>query len=643
MPALEYLFKPIVINKTTMKNRLVMPPMVTNLASADGSVTPSLRRHYVTRAKGGVGLIIVEATFIRPDGRGFVNGLGIHSDAMIPGLARLTEEVHVAGAKIAVQLIHAGRQTNAALAGTQPVGASPMACAQMRETPHELSREEIAAVEDDFAAAAVRAQRAGFDGVELHGAHGYLIACFLSPFSNHRTDEYGGGLRSRARMAVETIQKVREAVGQDYPILFRISADECLDGGLTLTQTKAIAPMLVEAGVDAIHVSISSYATPGDPHIAPMEADMAPLVPVAEAIKKVVSVPVIAVNRIHDPFVAEQALSEGRADMIAMGRALLADPELPAKAGRGAFDEILPCIACNQGCIEMLQADKSVTCLVNPACGREEEFSIEPAAVSKKVLVIGGGPGGLEAARLAALRGHDVTLIEKSDRLGGKFLAAGMCPTKQAILPAIAWAIRRLSEVGVKVELGVEATPDLVAARGPNVVIVATGARPVGPPVAGVKAGAAVFAEDVLMGRAETGQRVLVVGGGGTGLDVAVYLALQRRDVTVVEMLDSVGADLGSSNRYWLLRTLERQGVRLLTSTRLVAIDGNQVEIETQGARTNLTVDCPVVLSCGYEATGKEWDVLRNRVPEVYSIGDAVAPRKALEAIYEGAALARKI
>ena len=643
MPALEHLSTPIAINKTIIKNRFVMPPMVTNLADADGSVTPNLLRHYVTRAKGGVGLIIVEATFIRPDGRGFINGLGIHSDAMIPGLTRLTEEVHAAGAKIAVQLIHAGRQTNAALAGAQPVAASPMACAQMRETPHELSRAEIAVLEDDFALAAVRAQQAGFDGVELHGAHGYLIACFLSPFSNHRTDEYGGGLRSRARMAVETIQKVRQAVGEDYPILFRISADECLRGGLTLTQTKAIAPMLVEAGVDAIHVSVSSYATPGDPHIAPMEADMAPLVPMAEGIKKVVPVPVIAVNRIHDPLVAEQVLSEGRADMIAMGRALLADPDLPAKAGRSAFDEILPCIACNQGCIEMLQADKSVTCLVNPACGRDEEFAIERAVRSKKVLVIGGGPGGLEASRVAALRGHDVTLLERSDRLGGRFLAAGMCPTKQPILPAIAWAIRQLSEVGVKVELEIEATPDLVADRGPDVVIVATGARPVGPPVAGVRAGAAVFAEDVLMGRADTGQRVLVVGGGGTGLDVAVHLALQRRDVTVVEMLDSVGADLGPSNRYWLLKTLERQGVTLLTGTRLVAIDGDQVEIERQGTRKKLEVDCPVVLSCGYEATGKEWDSLRDRVPEVYSIGDAVAPRKALEAIFEGAALSRRI
>jgi 2,4-dienoyl-CoA reductase-like NADH-dependent reductase (Old Yellow Enzyme family)/NADPH-dependent 2,4-dienoyl-CoA reductase/sulfur reductase-like enzyme len=590
-----------------------------------------------------VGLIIVEATFIRPDGRGFTHQLGIHTDAMIPGLSRLTEKVHAAGAKIAIQLHHAGRETTASLAGTQPVGPSPIACPVMREIPHEMSREEITVLEDDFALAAARAQRAGFDAVELHGAHGYVIAAFLSPFSNHRTDEYGGGLQSRARLAVETIRKVRGAVGEKYPILFRISADEWLDGGLTLAQTKAMAPMLVEAGVDAIHVSVGNYATPGGPNIAPMEADVALLVPLAQGIRDVVSVPVIAVGRIHDPFVAEQVIGERRADMIAMGRALLADPDLPAKALRGAFNEILPCIACNQGCIEMLEADKSITCLINPACGRDDEFAIDRAGASKRVLVIGGGPGGLEAARVAALRGHDVTLLEKSDRLGGRFLAAGMSPTKQAILPAIAWSIRQLGEVGVKVELGVEAMPDQVAERRPDVVIVATGARPVGPPVPGLNTDTVVFAEDVLMGRVDTNHRVLVVGGGGTGLDVAGYLALQGKDVTIVEMLDSVGTDLGPAHRYWVLGSLGRMGVKVLTGTRLTAIDGEHVEIETQGTRTRLAVDCPVVLCSGYVGTGKEWDSLKSRVPELHFVGDAVTPRKALDAIHEAAVLSRRI
>lgn len=645
MPKLHRLFEPISIRGMQLKNRYVMPPMVTNYAEEDGAVTQRLIDYHVARARGGVGLIIVEASYIRSDGRGFVNEVGIHKDDLIPGLKRLVDEVHNAGAKIAIQMIHAGRQTSSAVTGVQPIAPSAVCCPVIQEIPRELTTKEIRQLEDDFAAAARRAKEAGFDAVEVHGAHGYLIAQFLSPFTNRRLDEYGGGLDGRARFAVEVVRKVRDTVGPDFPILFRISGAEYVEGGLTLTQTRAITPMLIEAGVDAMHVSAGNYATAGGIVVAPMEVEQAVLAPLARGIKEVSSVPVIVVDRLHDPFIAEQVLQLGQADMIAIGRALLTDPELPNKAQRGEFDEILTCISCNQACIGYLFQQQAISCLLNPACGRERDFAIVPTSSPKKVVVIGGGPAGLEAARVAALRGHDVTLLEEDSRLGGQFFLASVPHRKQILATALGWMIRHAYAAGAKIELGVKATADSVIQRSPDAVIIASGGVPIVPKVSGIDRDEVVIAGDVLLGLAPVqGTNVLVVGGGLVGVDVAEFLAVQGKRITIMDMLDSIAADMEQYRRYWVMKSLEEHGTQFLTKTTLKEITRDGVIVERDGRQESLGRFDTIVIATGYRATGPSLaQQLQGRVPEVHTIGDAVDPRTAVEAIYEGGRTARSI
>lgn len=640
MLSLQRLFEPLVIKSMRLRNRVVMAPMVTNYASLEGEVTQRLIDYFVARARGGVGLIVVEASYVSPDGKGFPTEVGIDRDELIPGLRRLVDAVHAEGAKIAIQLYHGGRQTHAAVTGQPIVAPSPIPDPVTQELPHELTLAEIAVVQAAFAAAAGRAKAAGFDAVEIHGAHGYLIAAFLSPFSNRRMDRYGGGLTGRARFAVEIVRQVRAAVGEEFPILFRMSGEEPVEGALTLDQTRIIAQLLEEAGVDALHISVGNY--PSLVQLIPgQDVERGSEVRLAAAIKQVVSVPVITVGRLDEPLLAAQVLADGSADLIALGRGLLADPAWPNKVQAGQIEAITPCIACNQGCIGQLLAGQPISCLMNPVTGREAELGIVPAATRKEVVVVGGGPAGLEAARVLAQRGHHVRLIEAGERLGGELAAAAMVPRKEEVADALRWLIHDVEERGVEVQLGTRATPEQIAALQPDAVVVATGGHPIRPRVRGVDDERVMFAHDVLLGTTPVGSRVLVVGAGAVGLEVAEYLAVQARQVTVVEMTDEVGRGMEAGHLYFVTETLHQHRATLLTNLTLEAIEPNGF-VRMRGRESPVTLGPfdTIVLAVGYEPNGELYEALAGRVPEVYRVGDAAKPRSALEAIREGAEVA---
>jgi len=489
------LFQPIALRGVDIPNRIVMPSMTTRLATPEGVVTPELIRYYVTRAEGGTGLVTVEMCSPEPAGRHRAGELAILHDRFLPGLQELTSRLKAAGARSAVQIGHAGGHTRQDVTGLPPVAPSAIPH-EVQEVntrtvvPVELTRDRIREVVKTFAEAAERAKRASFDVVEIHGAHGYLIAQFLSPLDNHRTDEYGGSLRNRARFALEVLEACRARVG-DFPLIFRFSADEYAPGGLTLDEGREIAPWFVEAGADALHVTGGCYRSrpSGALMIPPMGYPEATFLHLARAIKERVTVPVIAVGRLHDPSLAERLLAEGQADMVALGRQLIADPEWPRKVREGRLDEIRPCVACNT-CVDGMREGARLQCLVNPLAARELEFELRPADQARSVLVVGGGPAGMEAARLLALRGHRVTLVEREPRLGGQLRLAAKAPVFQnvetdapVLLKLVDFLVRQLAKAGVDVRLARAVTGELVRELRPDVVVLATGAsyrRPLG-------------------------------------------------------------------------------------------------------------------------------------------------------------------
>ena len=482
------LFDPIAIRGMEVPNRIVMPAMTTRLAAPDGGVTPDLIQYFVARAEGGTGLITVEMCSPDPAGRHRARELGIYDDRFVPGLRELTVRLRAAGSRVAVQIGHAGGHTRQDVTGHPPVAPSAVPhVVQEVDTrsvlPEELTREGIRAVVQAFAEAAERAKVAGFDAVELHGAHGYLIAQFLSPLDNLRGDEYGGRLRNRARFALEVVDACRKRVG-DFPLIFRFSADEYAPGGFTLEEAKELAPWLAEAGVDALHVSAGCYRSlpSGAIMIPPMGYPGGVFLHLARAVKAVVRVPVIAVGRIHDPEIAEMAVREGHADMVALGRQLIADPEWPRKVREGRTDEIRPCIACNT-CVDGMREGDRIKCLVNPWAGREGQRRTTAADRPRRILVVGGGPAGMEAARLLAERGHRVVLVERRGELGGQLRLAAKAPLFQnvetnppVLLKFVEFLARQLEKAGVEVKLGEPVTPRLIDELKPETVVLATGA-----------------------------------------------------------------------------------------------------------------------------------------------------------------------
>jgi 2,4-dienoyl-CoA reductase-like NADH-dependent reductase (Old Yellow Enzyme family)/thioredoxin reductase len=636
------LFSPGRIGSLEAKNRIVLAPMVRNYADERGFVTPRYVAHIDRVARGGVGTMILEASFVRQDGKGFTHELGLHVDDAIPGIRKLVDAAHSHSALIGPQLFHAGRQTSSNVTGMQPIAPCPLPDPTVNELPRSLNVDEIQEIVNAFAQAARRAKDAGCDFVEIHGAHGYLITQFLSPYSNLRSDAYGGSEEGRMRFASEVYQAVRKAVGPEFPVTMRISADEMVPDGLTLEDSASIAKRLEELGVDAIHVTSGNYASFNRGYmISPMSMPDGLEVPFAEWIKSCVSVPVIAVGKIRSPAMAEDIIRTGKADFVAIGRSLLADPDWPKKAQEGRIEKIRNCIACNEGCITRLFSNQDVWCTVNPETGHEEEFAKPLPDVGKRVLIAGGGPAGMKAARTAALRGHRVILFEQRDHLGGALLLASMPPQRPGWIELRDYLVGEMKRLGVDVRLRSKATVEIVKKSGAEVAIVAIGASQVPPDIPGIRSKNVVLSRDLLEGTARVhGEKVVVMGGGTSGAQIADFLSHTGHEVSIVTSGKEIAKDAPVVVRDLMLDRLKQYGVQMITDTSIIGIERDKVLIVGPGDSEELPGELPadtVVASTGAKPNDGLADELRKVIKQVFVVGDAALPRDVTYAMLEGA------
>lgn len=650
----EKLFQTGQIGRMTLKNRLIMAPMGTRFATETGEVSERQIAYYAERAKGGVGLVIVESTTVDRKFAGRYQNLSIDNRRYVPAHTQLVEAVHWYEAKIALQIFHPGRNVaTVELAelneGQQPVAPSPVPIPGSPIIPRALAIEEIEELVVEFAAAAVRARMAGYDAVEVHGAHGHLLNQFLSPRINKRTDCYGGSVENRMRFPVEVIKRVKEETEGALSVIFRLTAEETVEGGYTIKDSKLYAQYAEAAGADAVHVTMGFHYGDKDMidrTICPQSFPQGWRVPYAEAIKQVVKVPVIAVGA-REPEFAENVLQAGKADFIAMGRALLADPEWPRKAAEGRMEDIRKCISC--GYCQDTYKTAQVRCAINASVGREREFIPTPASVKKKVLIAGSGPAGMEAARVAALRGHEVALYEQSQVLGdGGLKLSAVPPHKEKIRWLRDYLVTQIEKSNIELHLGTKATSEIVEKAKPDVLIIATGAKPMIPNIPGVNNENVVTAYDVLNGKVEIReQKVAILGGWSTGCETAGFLAEKANRVWVIDCAPASdrGRGITEINRLDLLARLrESKNVTFLNEHDLREIYTNGVTVadKKNGEEYFLTVDT-VVLAAGLMPVRELAAQLAGKVSEIYIIGDALEPRNIASAIYEGAAVARKI
>lgn len=618
---LKRIFEPITINGTTFRNRMVVSAMVTNYCNEDGTPSEKFMAYHEHKAKGGYGIIITEDFAVTRTAGASKTLAGIWDDCQIKPWKVFTDRIHNAGAKTIAQIYHAGRQTSSQITGEQPIAPSAIKDPTMPEIPREMSTEEIHRLVQAFADAAVRAKKAGFDGVEIHGAHGYLINEFVSPFSNKRCDEYGGSTENRTRFPREIIQSVRKAVGSDFPIFYRMSSEEYVPGGLEIEEAKLIAKLMEDAGADCIHCSQGVFAT-GHIIIPPAPVPVGGFVHHAAALKSVVNIPVIAVGRINDPMLAESILASGSADLCTMARASLADPEMPEKAKRGECAAILHCIGCVQGCAGEHEKGNPIRCLVNPLTGMEDEYDLTPVATPKSVVVVGGGVSGCEAAIAAAQKGHHVTLLEKSNELGGQWIAASIPMAKGDFSSFIVWQKYMLKKLGVEIKTNTEVTRELLDQMAPDAVILATGSNPAMPPIKGLRE-YGVVAQKVLRGEAQTGDKVVVIGGGLVGAETADYLAEHGcSDVTIVEMLPQIVKDGEPAPTYYLKKRMSEYSVKVLTSAAVQEVKENAVVYKKDEQFVEINDVDTTVIAIGVRANTVLEEALKGCTYKVVSVGD---------------------
>jgi 2,4-dienoyl-CoA reductase-like NADH-dependent reductase (Old Yellow Enzyme family)/thioredoxin reductase len=639
MRTLSHVLSPLKIRSMELQNRVVMPPMGTNLGNADGTVSPESIAYLKRRAKGRPGLIITEITGVHPDGMVSPHELAAYDDRFIPGLRQMVAVAHEAGCKIAMQVHHSGRESLYMLGKGRAVGPSAIPSIVFKATPKEMTIADIKEVIAAFGSAAKRAKEADFDAVEIHCAHGYLLTQFLSALSNQRTDEYGGTtLKQRSRFVLEVIEEIRRQVGPDFPISIRISAEEFIKGGYSVDDMQTILPDIVSAGADIIHASFGTHGSPGGITQAPAEYPAGFNAWLARKVKDVVDVPVIAVGRFTDPTPADDVIARGDADLVAFGRQFLADPDFLIKAEEGRIGDIRQCIACNQGCIEReMLGEGNIRCSINPETGQETIYPARPSANPKNLWVIGSGPAGITAASEAVRLGHKVTLFEKKKIMGGQIRYAQIPPHKEIYGEWIDWEIRQLRKSQVEIKTDTEVTESLLREGKPDFVILATGGEKIVPPIAGIDKACVCDAWQILDGRVAPGENVVIIGGALIGMEVADYLSEKDNKVTVVEMLKRSPVLKITSHGYMLHKRLRDRSCTMMFGSEVKAIGDDSMEINVAGEKTTLSAVDQVVVATGMKPANHLKGVLENLQIPFTVVGDALAVRRIIEATEEGA------
>ena len=641
MEKMKNLFSPFRVKDLHLKNRTVMPALASFLIEDDGSITDKTVEHYRMRASGGIAMVITEACAVSPEGIVSPHQARIFDDSFTEGLSKIAQVVKSEGAVPGIQIHHGGRQTSSRTIKRKPVAPSNLPCPTIRGEVEPLTTDGIQEIVNKFGDAASRALDAGFELIEIHGAHGYLINQFLSGFSNIREDEYGGDTTKRARFALEVVREIRKRVGERFPISFKISAQEFVPGGLTVGESIKILELLVEAGIDIVQVSAGNDATP-EWISQPMFMEQACLADSAAQIKGSLGIPVMAVGRINDPVLADRIVGEKKADLICFGRGLLADPEMPRKAAEGRLDDIRKCIACNT-CMESIFRKGRVECLVNPTLGHEKEMALIPAETPKKVMVVGGGPGGMYVAWIASQRGHKVSLFEKSAQLGGQLILGSAANYKKELLSLIEFQKKQIEKSDVTLHLNFTVTPETIKKEGPDVVVLATGSKPFIPPIEGVERPIVQTLSQVFNGDRPEIKKTILIGGGATGCEVALHLSDYGSPVTMVEKLPKIGTQIESITKKMIFKKLKENQVEILTECELAKIAENGVFVKDKEGNESFLEGERVIISIGNALDNSLYDNIKDMGIPIYQIGDCLEPRSAKAAIYDGAVIGRTI